>query len=155
MVISGISGINTDADTITQQIDITRTLAEICDVVTEQFEGLDIRNSKREYGISQYGHENMNGYFKHNREFEANQFFKNPYTVITDGDFKLAKNQERTELYRLPDETTDISESEEQHRKRLDTVFEELGINWSQNNNSGGSHFDESQIEQLKQLGYL
>ncbi|OYR50332.1 sulfatase [Halorubrum sp. Ea8] len=155
MVISGISDIETDADTMTQQIDLTRTLAEICDVVTEQFEGLDIRESEREYGISQYGHIDMDAYLKHNKEFQTNRFFKNPYTVVTDGDFKLAINQERAELYRLPDETTDISESEEQHRKRLNTVLEELGINWSQDNKSEGSHFDESQIEQLKQLGYL
>lgn len=155
MLISGISDIETDADTMTQQIDLTRTLAEICDVVTEQFEGLDIRESGREYGISQYGHVNMNSYLKHNKEFKSDRFFKNPYTVVTDGDLKLAINKERAELYRLPDETTNISESERKHQNRLNAVLEELGINWSENNKSEKSYFDESQIEQLKDLGYL
>jgi arylsulfatase A-like enzyme len=155
MLVSGIPDVETDGETMTQQIDLTRTLAEVTDVATEQFEGRDIRKSGRKYAVSQCGQADLNTYREHSSEFNDSRFFGEPYTVVTDGEFKLANNEERTDLYRLPNETTDVFESNEECGERLKLVIEEFGIEWSYDSDSLSADFDESQIEQLKDLGYL
>jgi uncharacterized sulfatase len=155
MIVSGVPDVETDQKTITQQIDLTRTLAEITGVVTEQFEGVDIRDAERWYGISQYGQADLEAYLKFNPEFDTDRFFRNPHTVISDGEYKLMTNDERTELYRLPDETTDLSGQDEAHQERLNGVINDLDIEWSDNNEAENADFDDSQREQLQDLGYL
>lgn len=155
MVVLGISNIETNANIITQQIDLTRTLAEITDVVTDQFEGRDIRRSDREYGISQRGTADLGSYREQDKGFKTDRFFKNPYTVVTDGEYKLAKSEKRTELYRLPDETTDVSEFNYDRRQRLSAVLNDLNIKWISDSESESTEFNQSQREQLKDLGYL
>ncbi|CAM3015096.1 sulfatase [Halobacterium salinarum] len=155
MVVSGIPDVVTDEDTMTQQIDLTRTLAEITGVVRDQFEGQDIRDSERKYGVSQYGQADFKAYLEYNQGFDIGRFFEKPYTMVTDGEYKLATNVERTELYRLPDETTDVSELKENHLQRLSGVLKDHDIEWDRNDEYENSEFTESQIEQLKDLGYL
>lgn len=155
MIVSGVPDVETDKKTITQQIDLTRTLAEITGVVTEQFEGINIRDAERRYGISQYGQADLESYLKFNHNFDTDRFFGNPHTVISDGKYKLATNDERSELYRLPDEVTDLSESDEAHQERLNAVIQKLDIKWLQDDDSETAYFNESQREQLSHLGYL
>ena len=155
MIVSGLSNIETNEEQMSQQIDLTRTIVERTDTVTDQFEGRDIRSSERTFAVSQRGTAQFEPYLKHSDEFDIERFFKKPYTVVTDGDYKLATNADQTELYKLPDETIDVSDAEEDDRQRLKGYFANLDIDWIHDRLSEGAEFDENQIKQLEDLGYL
>jgi uncharacterized sulfatase len=155
MIVSGIPDVVTNKDTMAQQIDITRTLGEIAGVKVNQFEGKDLRSNKRPYAISQRGQTNLTAYTKHSGSFDTNQFFEAPYTVVTDSDYKLATNDDRTELYCLPDEETDYSESEPDLADQLQSVVEKYNISWTMREQQSGVEFDDSQLKQLRDLGYV
>lgn len=155
MLIAGISDVITNKETMSQQIDLTRTIGEITGISTAQFEGRDLRTGDRPYAISQRGQAHLGGYTRHNDSFNTDLFFEAPYTVVTDGDYKLAINEERTDLYQLPDEQTDVSESETQHLKRLKSFLNDHTISWKSGEPRSAAEFNDSQLEQLRNLGYL
>ncbi|WP_265108294.1 sulfatase-like hydrolase/transferase [Halosolutus halophilus] len=155
MLISGIPDATTDETTLTQQIDLTYTLGEITGVTTDQFEGQDIRNTGRKYAISQRGRANLTSYTQYNNSFDTERFFKDPYTVVRSEEYKLASNQNRTELYRLPDEDTDVKKHCDDVMAELRSVIDREAIEWTVGEQKRESHFGDSQLEQLKDLGYL
>jgi hypothetical protein len=85
----------------------------------------------------------------------VNCFSETPYTIVTDGEYKLATDGDKTELFALPDEETDRSDSESGHVSRLRSSLEEYNISWGGEHQQSKAEFDQSQIEQLEDLGYL
>ena len=155
MVVSGIDGIVSTSTDITQHIDMTYTLANVTGTLTEQFEGRDLREGNREWGISQRGVAHLDEYTKYNPEFDTSQFFEAPYTCVQTATHKYLGNSHRQVLYELPDETEDVSEANPEIVQELSEVVDRQGIQWMAHSQGEESEFDEDMLSHLKDMGYL
>lgn len=155
LVVSGITDVvSTDSD-ISQHIDVTYTLANITGTLTEQFEGRDLREGNREWGISQRGVAHLDEYTKHNPEFDTSKFFKEPYTCVRTATHKYLGNSNRQVLYELPEETEDVSKAEPDIIQELSAVSDRQQIQWLPESTGEKADFDEQMRSQLQDLGYL
>jgi uncharacterized sulfatase len=155
MVVSGIDGIVSTSMDISQHIDMTYTLANITGTVTEQFEGRDLREGDRKWGISQRGVAHLDEYTKYNPTFDTSQFFKEPYTCVRTATHKYLGNRNRQVLYELPNETEDVSEANPEIVQELSAVVDRQGIQWTPHSQGDEADFDERMLSQLQDLGYL
>lgn len=151
----GIEGVHDDETTMTQQIDLTRTLASICGVRTEQFEGRDLRDEDRPYAISQRGLAHFDAYTEHNASFDTSRFFEQPFTCIRTPRWKYLENESRRVLYELPDEQTDRKDSHPEVAEELSDAIAAEGIDWSADHQTETVEFDEQTRSRLSDLGYL
>lgn len=153
-LIVGFDNINQEDNDIIQHIDLTRTLANLTGVSTDQFEGRDIRNSSRTYAISQLGSTSLERYTKCNQNFDETKFFGKPYTSVRTSEWKLLTNEEKTLLYELPDEKNNVSFKYPDIVERISKAIDKEGIIW---NDLKGDVVDrdEEMKEQLKNLGYI
>lgn len=155
LIVSGIDGIESTDTDISQHIDVTYTLAKITGTLREQFEGRDLREGGREWGISQRGVAHLDEYTKYNPEFDTSQFFKEPYTCVRTATHKYLGNSQREVLYELPDETEDVSEANPEIVQELSAVVDRQGIQWIPHSQGEETDFDEQMLSQLQDLGYL
>lgn len=155
MLVVGIDGIEDSEQTMSQQIDLTRTIASVCDVRTEQFQGRDLREADRPYAISQRGVAHLDRYTDHNSSFDTSRFFEQPFTCVRTPKWKYLENESRRALYRLPDEELDVKADHPEVVERLSETIEEEGIDWTENPEMEAVEFDEGTRDRLKDLGYL
>jgi len=153
-LVVGIDNISKTNDNVTQHIDLTRTLANLTGVSTEQFEGRDIRTSPRKHAISQLGSVSLERYIQYNENFDVSKFFSRPYTSVRTSDWKLLTNDEKTLLYELPDEQNDVSSKYIDIVDRLSKIIDEEEIEWDDMKGDVVTR-DKATKEQLKDLGYI
>ncbi|WP_424000292.1 sulfatase [Haloarcula salina] len=154
MVVSGIDGIVSTETDVSQHIDMTYTLANLTDTLTEQFEGRDLREGDREWAISQRGVAHLDEYRKYNPEFDTSQFFEEPYTCVRTATHKYLGNRHREVLYDLPDETADVSEDNPEIVRELSAVVDQE-IQWIPDSQGEAAEYDDRMRAQLQDLGYL
>jgi uncharacterized sulfatase len=155
LIVSGIDGIVSTETDVSQHIDVTYTLANITGTLTSQFEGRDLREGSREWGISQRGVALLDEYTKYNPEFDTSRFFEEPYTCVRTATHKYLGNSNRQVLYELPDETEDVSEANPEVVQELSAVIDQEGIQWISGTEGEAAEFDEQMLSNLKDLGYL
>lgn len=155
MVVGGVADVQTDESTLTQQIDLSYTVASITGVLGDQFEGSDIRSTERPYAISQRGEAQLDAYLRHDGSFDTDRFFETPYSIVRDDEYKSASDGERSELYHLPDEERDVSDANPKRERTLSAVLETNDIDWSTDRRQERSEFEDAQIDQLRDLGYI
>jgi len=155
MLVFGIDDIKDGPRTLSQHIDLTYTVAEICDVGTEQFEGRDLRDSDRPYAISQRGVAHLDAYTEHNPDFDTSRFFQRPFTSVRTPEWKYLANETRQRLHRLPDEATDVAESHPAVVEELAAILSTERIDWEPTDSMDPVQFHADIREQLEGLGYL
>lgn len=153
-LVIGIDDVKSTEDTVTQHIDLTHTVASITGVLNEQFQGRDLRDSGRPYAISQRGVAHLDNYTKHNSSFDTEMFFESPFTSIRTTEYKLLTNENKTILYDLPDEVTDVSNKQSEIITKLQTFFHQDNIKWSELDQNK-IKYDESTTGRLRDLGYM
>lgn len=155
MLVAGIDGIEDDEGTMSQHIDLTATIASVCDVRTDQFEGRDLREADRPYAISQRGLTHLDSYTEHNPSFDTSRFFEKPFTCVRTPEWKYLENESRRVLYRLPDEERDVSDDHPDVAARLSERIEAEGIDWAARPEMESVEFDDETRDRLEDLGYL
>lgn len=153
-LVIGLDGVEDTEDSLTQHIDLTYTVASLTDVLTDQFQGRDLRNPDRPYAISQRGVGHLDDYKKHNPSFDTSNIFSDPFTSVRTTDYKLLSSESGQMLYCLPDEEKDVSKDNAKNLELLNSYLDKEGINW-QTAEEKEIDFDKSTKERLRRLGYI
>lgn len=123
MVVQGLDGLTDEG--LVQHSDIVKTLLDVVGADTETVQGVDLREERREYAISQSPATSLDPLLEHNPDFDRSKFPTEPYSVIQDEAYKYLKRPDSPKLYRLPDETTDRSDDDSDIAEELDTRLTE------------------------------
>jgi uncharacterized sulfatase len=155
MLVAGLDGIRDEPETLSAHVDLTYTLAAVTDVLTEQFEGRDLRDDDRPYAISQRGLAHLDAYTEHDPDFDTSRFFERPFTSVRTPEWKYLANDDRRRLYRLPDEETDVTEDHPEIAEKLQSVLDAEAIDWAADYDAEAVEFDAEARSRLQDLGYL
>jgi arylsulfatase A-like enzyme len=154
-LVVGVDGVVDTPETVTQHVDLTRTVAAVTDVATDQFCGRDLRDGTRPYAISQRGVAHLDEYTTYDSSFDTSRFFERPFTAVRTPAWKYLENDERAVLYDLPDETTNVRQNHPEIAEDLSAVIDDEGIDWDAAHDAGAVEFDETAKDRLEDLGYL
>jgi hypothetical protein len=123
---------------------------------TDGLQGIDMREVVREHAISQRQGANFEPYLNHNPDFDTSQFHDQMLTSFRTPEFRYERSDERSRLFKLPDETADVSDEYPDIRDRLDDELSE----WLTTEGEPIATGEDSQLtdemqKQLQNLGYL
>lgn len=112
MVVHGLPEATDSTDGSVQHVDFTRTILETVGAESDQFEGVDLAESEREYAIAQRASRegDREKLLDRNPAFDVDRYRWGPLNCIHDGQYKYVSGQAESELFELPDETTDRSD---------------------------------------------
>ena len=154
MVLKGIDGLADEG--LVQHADIMRTLVEVVGGETETIQGVDLREERREYAISQSPRDSHDPLLEHNPDFDVSRFPTEPYSVIQSGEFKYVDYPDEPHLYRLPDERENVTEDHPAVVEELDSALQEwLDTEGLPADRGETIEADEEIQSRLADLGYL
>lgn len=161
LVVHGLDAVHGYTGDFVQHIDVATTLLESLGLGHSQFQGVDLRRAEREQAFVQRGgdrcRQNLEKIAEHDPSFDTSRFHQSTVTALRTSDFKYVSSDEGSELYRLPDEMTDVSnEYPSRTADQEATVSEWLE---TEANPAEGERrqegFSEEMESQLRELGYL
>lgn len=145
-----------DSDETIQHIDVLQTLLDRAGGDTSQFQGVNLDETTREFAVAQRGPADFEPFLEHNPEFDTSKFHSPMLTCLRTPEFKFQQSEERSELFHLPDEESDISEKyPEKHdelKSKLDDWMDEYGEPIS---DAREGEFSDAMRQQLADLGYV
>jgi uncharacterized sulfatase len=149
-------GLAVDTDGVVQHIDVMRTLTELAGGETEQFQGVDLRNERREYAISQRRRTDFSRFLRHNPQFDTSQYPSSNTSAFRTSEFRYLTADDRSELYRLPDEETDVSADYPEKTRE----FQEFAEDWFETEGTPLGTVEDDRLteemrRQLRDLGYV
>ncbi|WP_416841655.1 sulfatase [Haloferax sp. DFSO52] len=146
---------------LVQHADVMTTLLAMVGAPTEGTQGIDFQTGHRDVAIVQRGadrcRQNVNKLLELNPDFDASRFPDSTLTALFTHEFKYQHSDDGTELFRLPDETTDVSETYSAEKAELNEAF----VAWSATQGTPVTDqrqkgkFTNEMREQLADLGYL
>jgi len=160
LVTYGVDGVAHQTDAMVQPIDVLRTVLSQIGVENEQLEGIDLTQDHRRFAVTQRSGENARKNLRKVRE--SNPAFSLPVgspktlTAARSREYKLLYSEDSTELFRLPDETTDVKD---QHPEPYDKMVSYIS-NWLTEHDSGfttrrNQALDSDIEDHLSNMGYL
>jgi uncharacterized sulfatase len=156
MVVHGLDGLDHAAESMTQHIDFTRTVAEAMGVPHDQFSGRDLREEAPDYAISQRGVPHFDEYLEKNPDFDTSRYHGSPVSAFRTAEFKFLKSSDKEELLRLPNEETDVADDHpdvrDSHEERLKSRLQTMK-SWG--GSSRQAEYTDAMEQQLADLGYL
>ncbi|WP_276254272.1 sulfatase [Halomontanus rarus] len=149
-------GAVTDEDALVQHADVMQTLVTRAGGRTDDMQGIDIRTAERKHAIAQRGTAEYEPFLEHNSEFETDRYHDSMLTCLRTDDFKYCYSEDRTELFDLPDEETDVSSEHPDRVERFDrTLTEWLETDGQPIDATLEAEFTDAMEQQLKDLGYI
>jgi uncharacterized sulfatase len=153
----------TEYEGMVQHADVMGTILDHVGARTEQFQGIDMRSESRGYTITQRGwdraSENLDRFSELNPDFDDAPYHHADLTALRTPEFKYLASDDRTELYRLPDETADVGATYPDERDRLAGIY----ARWAGTAGTPGytdaeprrAEYSDAMKRQLADLGYL
>jgi uncharacterized sulfatase len=155
-----VSGLDDDLavadDDLVQHGDIMSTLlakagGDITDLI-----GVDLREEGRDVAVSQRGPMTHKDLTDHNPEYDTSWIHDGTLTALRTEEFKYQRGAERDELFKLPDEETDIRESYPEIYDELSETCDEWIEEYAQPiTQSQMDQFSGAVQKQLQDLGYM
>ncbi|WP_264556427.1 sulfatase [Halocatena marina] len=144
-----------------QHIDVMQTLLSSIGSDTSQFQGINLDNEVRTHTITQRGagrcQQTLDTYQELNPDFDVSRYHRGTLTAIRTSEFKYLKSETDSELFRLPDENTDVVSQYDGVTQRLDDTLtrwcERDGKPIAASESADGA-FTEAMRKQLTDLGY-
>jgi uncharacterized sulfatase len=157
LVVQGVDELTEDdSDKIVQHYDIMKTLMTIAGGESNKIEGIDIRKNEREFAFSQRKPLDFEHILQHNQEFNTSRFHSSLLTSVRTDEFKYQKSQDKTELFKLPDEETDVSGEYPGIVRKLDGVIEDwIKKKGESRYSSSEEDFSNEVKDHLRDMGYL
>jgi uncharacterized sulfatase len=155
LVTHGLDDLAISEDSIVQHPDVMQTLVGMADGRTEQMQGVDLRRNERTYAISQ--RQSLSGSrYEQDPEFDISRFHEQMLTTFRSERFRYLWSDNKSELFELPGELTDVSDKHPEVAER----FEAELTNWLSKEGqpiSRGTedNLTESMRRQLRDLGYV
>lgn len=151
-----VRGIDVDGEGLVQHSDVMRTLLECAGADADGVHGVDIRHETREFAIAQDHSLSPERLLEHDPTVDISRYPSDERTVIHDGQFKLVLGESRRALYRLPDETTDVSSSSPDVADGMETTLQEwLAAKGQPEGEVSRGNFTDSVRRHLADLGYV
>lgn len=151
-----VRGIDTDGDGLVQHSDVIRTLLECAGGETDGIHGVDIRHETREFAIAQDHRLSPEQLLEHDPTADISRYPSDERSVIHDGRFKLRLGEDGRVLYRLPDETTDVSASHADVANDMEATLREwLAAEGQPAGEVTRGKFTDSMRRHLADLGYV
>jgi uncharacterized sulfatase len=156
LVVHGLGDVDYPSDELIQHVDVMRTLAALGGTSTDGLQGIDLRESVREFAISQRPAANFEPYLDHDPSFDTSRFHAGMLTSARTHDYRYERSDDDAKLFALPDETTDVSDEYPEVRDRLD---DELS-RWLEAEGEPITTGEDAELtgamqKQLQDLGYL
>lgn len=144
-----------------QHADVGRTILRSLGHDFPSGQGLDLRRESRDWSVIQRGADrserNLEEFQSLNPEFDVDRYHRGTLTAARTDDHKYLRSPERSELFELPDERTDVSARypnlAASMDERLDDWMAEFGRPFSAERREGS--YSEAMRDQLADLGYL
>jgi uncharacterized sulfatase len=159
-VVHGVDGLAASRDDLVQHNDLMRTLLEVGGAETDGMEAIDVREESKEFTITQRGEPTRRKTIGEIREFAPD--YENPMahessvTALRTHAHKYQRSEDRSELFELPDETTDVSDAQPELAaeldEKLDAWFDAIGTVAA---TDASAEFDQATQRRLRDLGYV
>lgn len=145
---------------VPEQLDLMATVLSETGIDTDRFHGSDLRETEATYALTQRGRNTYRTALDQLRErnpaFDDSRYHDGLVHALRSREFKLVESDDRSELFDLPDETTDVSGERpavhEAHRRELDRRRDAIGEGVRTDQTRKPS---EQLRQQLSDLGYV
>jgi uncharacterized sulfatase len=157
LVVHGLEdGLAVDADDTVQHLDVFRTLLNVAGGDPGDTIGVDLREERREFAVSQRGPTSFDELLAHNPSFDTARFHTETLTALRTPEYKYQRSSEKAELFALPDEDADISSAQPERRATLDEELSEWLDRYGQPVGAAQEgEFSDAVTRQLRDLGYM
>jgi len=148
---------STDGEAIVQHADLMHTLLAVAGAPTDRFGGVDLRDTHREFAVSQEVVPDYASFEEPDGTFDASGRPIGEIDALRTAAFKLVSHDGGTRLYELPDETTDVADSHPELVAELRGTLDEWRRTHGRPVTSKPTEdeYDERTRERLARLGYL
>lgn len=155
-VAAGLGDLAVDRDDVVQHADVVRTVLERAGARTDSLQGVDLRETGREFAVVQRHAEDFDEVLEHDPEFPVERFHASRLTALRTRDYKYLESADGSALYRPPDEETDLFEEEPDVRDDL----AEKRRTWLETDGRPAAEgreaaFTDEMRDQLSDLGYI
>lgn len=156
LVTHGLDDLTISKDDIVQHPDVMQTFVAMADGRTEQMQGVDLRHKKRTYAISQRQSIISSSYFNQMPKFDTSRFHDQMLTAFRDERFRYLRSDNRSELLKLPNESTDVTEEYPEIAQRFEAdLMDWLSQEGQPVSSETESNLTEAMRRQLRDLGYV
>lgn len=160
LVVYGLESIHHQTDQLVQHIDLVQTLLSLTGAHNEQLRGVDLRDQRRELAYSQRGarsyERDIQEFKQYNPKFDDSRFHDSLLTAARTKEYKLLSSEDRTDLFELPDESTNVSDEHPELLSELtSSVSEWLDREAQPIGEPKQNELSESMKARLSDLGYL
>ncbi|WP_435074275.1 sulfatase [Halorubrum sp. HHNYT27] len=161
LVVAGVDGVSGSQSGVVQHADVMQTIVGELGLDVPVPVGRDIRTDPREVAFTQRGEPRsvtkLQELLRHNPAFDASGFLSGVVTSARTREHRYQRGDDRTNLYRLPNESVDVAESEPEVAEWLaDETESWLATHGaSSNSRERSAEFTPEMAKQLEDLGYL
>jgi uncharacterized sulfatase len=143
-------------DDLVQHVDIMQTLLARVGGDTSQLQGINLDERERDYVVAQRSMMEFEGLLETDPEYDTSRFHTDLLTALRTREFKYQTSGERSELFALPDETTDVTGTYPEIAAELADLTESwLADEGAPVGAAQHAEFDDAMRKQLADLGYL
>lgn len=141
---------------LVQHKDIMRTLLERANADTETLSGINLESESRDYAFAQREPGQFDMYLRYNSDFDTERYHEPMLTAVRSANHKCLVSDQRSDLYLLPDEETEVSAEYPDVADRLSLIVEEfLRAEAKPVTEGSGGDFSDAMERQLRSLGYM
>jgi len=157
LVIHGPGTERLQSDALVQHIDLVKTLVKEISGGVQQLQGVDLLSDERDWVVSERCQPLDFDDLTHiNPDFDPSSVHGDNMRAFRTREFKLIHSDTGTELYKLPDENTDISEARPEITTQLRDELEQWQETFGQPiGTAREANFSADMKQQLTDLGYL
>lgn len=156
LVVHGYDDFTAKRDDLVQHTDVMKTLLASAGADTSQLQGMNLTERTREYAIAQRGPADLEPFLEHNPEFDTSWFHDGILHAVRTAEFKYQRSEDRVDLFALPDEQTNVSETYREIATELEAKLSEfLETDGRPVDEHRQAEFTDAMKSQLRDLGYL
>lgn len=160
LVVSGLNLNNELRNQLVQPADVMAMLFEDLDVDFSVPAGQDIRSDPRSFAVTQRSgkraRQKQELILERNPDFNGSEFYSEDLTSIRDHHFRYQRSGADSDLFELPDETTDISSERQDLVDEWDARLSDwLSTHSRIQKEDNVAEFNADMQQQLRDLGYL
>jgi uncharacterized sulfatase len=143
-------------DDIIQHSDVMTTLLRMAGADAAETVGVDLRENRREFAVSQRGPQTFDSLRSYNPDFDDSRFHQEMLTSIRTGQYRFDHSEDWEALYELPNEETDVSPDKPDVVADLSSDLDEwMATHGSPVEDAETTEYSEAAERQLRDLGYM
>jgi uncharacterized sulfatase len=153
MVVDGLDSFEPEG--LVQHADIMKTILARVGADTDGFLGYNLDQERRQFAVSQHHEVDWTPYLRHNPEYETGRFHTGAVDAIRTEKLRLTRDKSGNQLFKLPDETTDVSGN----YSGVSAQLSDLLSSWVDRHTSRATEEDAGYTEEMERhlsdLGYM